>query len=282
MSSQRKKVTAEDVRNALHGPKGPLGPPAHAVLHEVADRTGSRISRFADTVVVSCWPQRGLWFGGVEIKVSRSDWLAELANPAKSAAVQQYCKYWWLAAPPGVVDIGEVPETWGLYTIDGKKAVLSKRAPELEAVPPSLSFVASVLRNAEKSVTQVCKEAVNRAVSENALRHQKEAEAAYETRKAQVRLERELEFAKRERDDLRKFIEEFERGVGEGFQINRYRSSGHDEGQLFRFARSLRSVNYEYIARTLDLVMIELRELQKVTNSSSSTESQSGDGGMPP
>lgn len=258
------QVSAGHVLSVLHGPKGPLGPPAHAVLREVANATGGRLTRFADSVVVSCWPSRGLWFGGVEVKVKRSDWLAELANPEKSAAVQQYCKYWWLAAPPGVVDLGEVPETWGLYVVDNKKATLAKKAPDLPAVAPTLEFVASVLRNSERATATVIQHAVDAALKAERANVQKELEAASENRQLLTRLKNTNVFLERERDDLRSFITEFERGVGGGFWMNRHRSTAFDEGRLFSLARGLKGFNCEYLIRTLESLLKDAKEIRQL------------------
>jgi hypothetical protein len=147
------KVTAADIRAALrlHFPNG-----SHAVLEEVRNGTGyRRTERYADALVCSCWPSRGLWLAGVEIKVSRSDWRKELEQPDKSAEIQKWCDYWWIAAPKGLVKDGELPVTWGLLEYDAKARAKSKiaiavQAPKLDALALSIEFVASVLRSATK------------------------------------------------------------------------------------------------------------------------------------
>lgn len=124
--------------------------PAHVVLREVRNGTGyARSARTADALVVSCWPSRGIWFAGLEVKVSRGDWLRELRDPEKSADIQKYCSYWWLAAPPGVVELAEVPERWGFVEVGAKARVL-KQAPKLKAKALEPAFVASILRNRDK------------------------------------------------------------------------------------------------------------------------------------
>lgn len=122
--------------------------PAHAWLYEVRNGTGYRFQdRYADALVISCWPSRGVWFAGLEVKVARSDWLRELDDPCKSAEIQKFCDYWWVAAPEGVVELGEVPERWGLLTIKGKRVARSKEAPRLDRAELAPDFVASCLRN---------------------------------------------------------------------------------------------------------------------------------------
>lgn len=52
---------------------------------------------------------------GHEIKVSRSDVLAELADPSKAEAWAKFCNRWWLVvADPKLVDGLEIPEGWGI------------------------------------------------------------------------------------------------------------------------------------------------------------------------
>lgn len=124
--------------------------PAHEMLREVRNGTGygGRQERYADGIVVSCWPSRGVWFGGIEVKVSRADWKRELDDPHKSAEIQRFCSYWWVATPEGIVKPGELPETWGHLEVSEKSARVAKEAPRLDAQPPTPTFVASILRNA--------------------------------------------------------------------------------------------------------------------------------------
>lgn len=135
----------------------PFDSPAHVMLREVRNATGGTANeRYADAIVASVWPSRGLWIAGIEVKVSKSDWKAELRNPAKSSSIQRFCDYWYVAVPDGLVSIDELPETWGLVTVKERAGKLSgkivRRAPKLDPEPLSMVFVASILRNASASV----------------------------------------------------------------------------------------------------------------------------------
>lgn len=263
MTTKSEKMWASTVLRSLCGPKGPLGPPAHASLYEVANSTGFAANRFADAIVVSCWPSRGLWFGGLEVKVSRTDWLRELKDPAKSHAIQKWCSYWWVATAEGVVREGEVPETWGWYEVNSKgKSKLRKAAPQLTPEPPSVAFVASLLRNAANATEAVAQQAADAAVlaeraENNAGKH---AEERSELIARVNRAEQALYYAKRERDELRVLIEEFERGVGGGFHLNRHASTARREGQLFALASQLEHTNIGRIADVLEAVVKTMRE----------------------
>ncbi len=121
-------------------------PPAYVLLPQVRNQTGyAKRDRTADAIGASVWPSRGLYLFGVEIKVSYSDFRREIERPAKSAAIQQFCNYWYIAAPEGVVPEGEVPETWGLIECK-RSAKIVRAAPQLEAQPPAVEFITSVMR----------------------------------------------------------------------------------------------------------------------------------------
>lgn len=125
--------------------------PSYAVLPGVPDTTGATASRTADALVMSCWPSRGLLLFGIEVKVSRGDWLRELKNPAKAEAVCRYCDHWLIAAgEPGIVNPGELPPTWGLIEPSEKtgKLAVKRNPPKLNPEPMSRGFLASILRSA--------------------------------------------------------------------------------------------------------------------------------------
>ena len=52
---------------------------------------------------------------GVEVKVSRSDWLREIGDPAKLQASKKVLNEVWIAAPRGVVRGGEAPPGVGVF-----------------------------------------------------------------------------------------------------------------------------------------------------------------------
>src|SRR5690606_33835057 len=125
-----------------------------AMIQEVSSGTGAQAHRRADALVVSLWPSRGIWFAGVEVKVSRTDWLNELKSPAKAAAILQWCNYWWLAAAEGVANAEEIPDRWGWIEVTAGKATachVRKAAPKLEPEPLSPAFVAAILRKVASS-----------------------------------------------------------------------------------------------------------------------------------
>lgn len=131
-------------------------PPEWSLFFEVGDATGTKQSRWADAVAMNLYPSRGLEIHGFEIKVSRSDWLRELKDPSKSAAVQRYCDRWWVVCPDGIIKPGELPPTWGHYQANENRTIRQVvAAPKLEAEPVTRSFMAALMRRAGAIDTDV-------------------------------------------------------------------------------------------------------------------------------
>ena len=71
--------------------------------------------RRADAPYVGFFASRGKFLVGHELKVSRADWLHELAQPEKAEIWFRECHSWYLvAAHESIVQEGELPHGWGL------------------------------------------------------------------------------------------------------------------------------------------------------------------------
>lgn len=139
-----KKMTAADVRAAL---KIYYAQPEYGIVFEVARSTGHAARRHLDALAMDLWPSRGLAIHGIEIKVSRSDFRNEIKQPEKAEEIAQFCDYFWIAAPLGIVPIEELPKAWGLLEINDKnKVVLRKQAEKTEAKPVTRAFMAAIMR----------------------------------------------------------------------------------------------------------------------------------------
>ncbi len=143
---EKEKYTSADMRAMLrerHPAK------EWALMFEVGNSTGSGHHRWADAVAVHLWPSQGNAIHGFEIKVSRSDWAREIAAPQKAEEIEQYCDFWWLAAPKGIVKLEELPTGWGLVeAFAGKLRVVVKAAKRQNTSPLTRGFVAAMLRRA--------------------------------------------------------------------------------------------------------------------------------------
>lgn len=120
-------------------------------LEEVGQDSGQS-GRKIDMLVVNIWGSRGHFLEAVEIKVSVSDWKAELKNPAKADWWWQHTNRFWLAVPFDMVTKvrDDVPETWGLLSISGTgKVTQTISAPTRRIrVPMEWTAVVGMLRNA--------------------------------------------------------------------------------------------------------------------------------------
>lgn len=146
-----KKLTTEAaVYEAL---RNTYEPPAYAVLPGVANGTGSHKSRTIDAVIMSLWPSRGQHLHGIEIKVSRNDWVRELADPAKQESHFKHMDYFWLAVgDESIVRDGELPETWGLLVPARTKLKVIKPAPLLKPEVMTRAMLAAILRRANEHI----------------------------------------------------------------------------------------------------------------------------------
>lgn len=152
--TEKRPPTARDVREAL---RKRFAPPAWAVFDEVRNSTGHvKKPRSVDVLAMSLYPSRGLELHGVEIKVTRSDWIKERDDPDKAEAIASYCDRWWLAVgDASIVKDGELPAGWGLLVLKGDKLFTAKGAPELAPKPLDRNFVAAVLRCAADRASHV-------------------------------------------------------------------------------------------------------------------------------
>jgi len=172
-------------------------PPAHVLLSQVRNGVGyARRARTADALVASVWPSRGLYLTGVEIKVDRGDWLRELKKPEKSVSIQAYCQHWYIATPPGIVEPGTLPETWGLIETTEARTRIVTPAPKLDPKPVDMLFVCSILR-------AVSEQTVPSHEVKQRIRERVEAEKLQQAERQQYEVKR-----------LRERIERFEQASG--------------------------------------------------------------------
>lgn len=203
--------------------------PEYATMWEVAEGTGAAGGRYADAVIMSLWPSRGLELHGVEIKVSRSDWKREAADPRKAEAIGKYCDRWYVHTPKGlVVDLSEVPPAWGLREYDGSRWVTVREAEKTEAAAMTRPFLAAMLRRADTLMAKMIQDAVKAA---------RDAEVKdYAERRAQFRREVEAAADRKLREFNKKAeaYRAFEAAFGEDLL-----SSYQDFGAIGRAARIL-------------------------------------------
>lgn len=143
------KLTAAQVVAAVRRHYGAerdgLGPEWGA-LDEYSLQPGG-LARRADLFVIRSWRGRpkGHERHGIEVKVSRSDLLAELAAPAKSAAFVQVSHRFYLAVPQGLIkDTDPIPAEWGIYEINARGTCRKVREAAKRATPTPIDEAGTV------------------------------------------------------------------------------------------------------------------------------------------
>lgn len=108
-------VNAADLVAMLRRHYLPEGRPAGGIFASEIESPDGR--RRADALWCPWSIAGGDGLVGHEVKVSRSDVLAELADPMKAEPWSKYCSRWWLVvADPSLVDGLDVPEPWGIMS----------------------------------------------------------------------------------------------------------------------------------------------------------------------
>lgn len=196
-------MKASEINAAI---KSKYSGPEWRVWFEVSQGTGTFSGRRADAVVMNIWPSKQYQMHVFEVKVSRADFKAEMANLAKSEAIGQYCDFFWLATPVGLVTKDEVPEAWGLIELTKGGLRVKKQAPaRAEPADIDRAFAASLLR-AGRDLTE---EAIEQRVRERV-----ESSRAKIMEAATQRLEGEIARQKARSDKLEAWRKEFEETYG--------------------------------------------------------------------
>ncbi len=248
MADPKRIITSADMRVAVRERYGRSA----AVFDEVGDSTGYRGERRrADCVVMGLWPSRGLHLEGIEIKVSRSDWIAELKSPEKADAIGKFVDFWWLAiADEKIVKDGELPANWGLLVLDGKTLKVVKSAPQLQPEPLDRGFVAAILRRAAEAQDEIRRNARHEGIKEGA------ASAPEIQRREQTAIEQDLEA-------LRESVTAFE--AASGIKIGDYNGGNLGEvvakiQRLQRFGNEDPTKHLETAASALEMFAKGIRE----------------------
>lgn len=130
----------------------------------VRNDSGFYAARTADFMAMDMWPGTGNALHGHEVKVSRSDWLAELRKPEKAIPFIEVVDHWWLVVPDAsIVKDGELPVDWGLLVLSPRGLRSKRAAPRLHGMggtslaahratgPLPRGFTASLVRAVSKT-----------------------------------------------------------------------------------------------------------------------------------
>ena len=125
--------------------------PRYVCAEHVRSQAGFDAPRCADMIVQDLWPAKGLELIGYEVKVSRSDWLAELRDPEKAAAFRPYLHRWYLVVPDRSIVQHDLPDRWGLMALTGGKLRVVTPAVLMIPEPMPATMTAALLRAAVKT-----------------------------------------------------------------------------------------------------------------------------------
>jgi hypothetical protein len=139
---------------------GGVSLPRYVCAQHVRARAGFD-TRTADFIAMDTWESGKFEMQGVEVKVTRSDWLRELKDPHKSAPFMAWTSRWWVATPSaGIARPEELPEGWGLLVArpyGGQvqlRAVVQAPRRIVPPIPPE--SLASLLRAVQKTAAHRC------------------------------------------------------------------------------------------------------------------------------
>lgn len=154
------RVTAGAVVDALI--RWRHAPPRWAAFPELCVGDGPQAwaaNRRFDLWAIDTFPSGHYARVGYEVKVSRSDWKAELAKPAKRTLCLLASNLMYVAAPPGIVRDGELPLELGLVEVTphaggGLWCNEVVRAPWREPLEPTLRLLSVVARRSAEPLEE--------------------------------------------------------------------------------------------------------------------------------
>ena len=232
--SPRRPVATVNVLEAL---RRRYCAPAYAFVEQVGTTTGFANRGYCDALALSLWPSRGLHLYGFEVKVSRSDWIRERDNPEKAERFFERCHLWSIVAPPGIVEISELPPGWGLLEVGGR--LITRREARLREVPaPDWGFLAAILRRAAEA------EGARAGDVERLVEIRAKAIVAEKAERAGAP-DHQIKARLQEADSLRLEVDEFEKASG--LRISVY-PGGKDLGRAVDRLRRLDSTLAGYRA----------------------------------
>ncbi len=195
----------------------------YSCIFEVRDAPGFDANRTIDAVVMNLWPSRGLGLWGIEIKVSRGDWLAELKNPEKAEMIHKHVdEFYMCVGHKEIIKPGELPKGWGLIVPNGKKLKIETHSKHTNR-KIDRGFVASLLKASQtRTPAKVIQQAAHKKGFDEGYERGKESSEGY--------------WASKDREKLIKQITDFEEKSGMKFSDWQY---GKNVGEALAWYRKV-------------------------------------------
>ena len=215
--------TAIEVRSLLRGyfraDKG------YVYIDEVPNGTSGHKTRTIDAIAMGVWQGTGYMLNACEIKVSRADFLAEVADMSKAAPFEQVAHAFWLVAPRDIVKVEEIPPTWGWLVVSDSGLKAGKRPVVNKEAKLNYHFLGAVLRKIMERESAK-EDQLNQEYTRGYKEGRKEAQA-----QAERVAKQQAEFDARRDARMAKFKEEFEAVCG--VDLSHVYASGVSYGELF-------------------------------------------------
>ena len=151
-------MTSQEIMQALRSrylphQVGAIGPSERWAFFEelrIGTGYGKHSEQRIDAWVMSLWPSNGQARIAYEIKVSRADFLAELAKSLKRRAALLVSSQFYFVAPRDLIKPAEIPVECGLeevYWANGDRCLITTvPAPVFDTPPPTWTFFAAIAR----------------------------------------------------------------------------------------------------------------------------------------
>jgi hypothetical protein len=147
-------VTAAQILEALRRRHPPERYPYKwAFFSELRCGTGytgrADVEQRLDAFAVNLWPSERYERIAYEVKVSRSDFQAEVKHPLKRRRALLLSNLFYFATPKGLLKPKEIPPEAGLIEVDeAGECHITVPSPWRDTPPPTWAFLASVARQA--------------------------------------------------------------------------------------------------------------------------------------
>jgi hypothetical protein len=141
-------MTADDVLEVLRG-LHPTDKPAVWAWAEELWMPGwdRRIDAFTIRMVSGEYDSPYLQKIAYEVKINKSDFRKDVADPTKRMPALEYANRFYYAAPFGVIPLDEVPEDCGLMEIrENNQIKITRKAPDSQAANPTWDLLAAFTR----------------------------------------------------------------------------------------------------------------------------------------
>lgn len=243
------RVTTADLQQAISDKYTKNG--QYEVFFDVPDAVSTAQRRRADAIAVGMWGSTGNRILGLELKVSRSDWLREVRAVEKADPFLEVCDHWWLVTGSrSIAKLDEVPASWGWMAMTDHGLRVEKPSPRLRAHTEQISraFALGLLRKASGS--KLASAEVQVVI--------KKMRGDFD-KLLQERVEQESHRNGQKLEELKRRVEKFE--AASGLKI-----SDWDLGAIGTIVKQIREMNYHgsglnAVARHLEGQQRELESL---------------------